>query len=167
MISCYQAQPFKVSFFVKLVISLLVLHWATSFNRPLYSIRPCCLHQIIPQDPLATAKVCQIIQLASSYLDHLPCTELAGSLTMWVFFQATRLGDQYHVVLSVATTTLQQQKVEAEVCTRETKSCCVQLVVPPTTAVALSKPTDSTQQYGQAPYQSLPIPNGNLLPWHQ
>ena len=110
------------------------------------------LHRTILQDPSATPKVCQIIQLAPGHLDLLPCTEPARSLTMWVYLQATRRGGQDHIVSSAATTTLQQQKVEAEVCTREAEPCCVQLAVPLATAVALSRPADSMQQSGQAPH---------------
>ena len=126
--------------------------------------RPFCLHWTIPQDPSATPKVRWIIQLALGYLDLLPCTEPVGSLTMRVCLQATRRGGRNHVVLSAATTILQRWKVKAEVCTREAEPYCVQLAVPPATAIAPSRPADSTQQSGQAPHRSSPTLNGNLLP---
>ena len=83
---------------------------------------------------------------------------------MRVCLQATRLRGPDHVVLSVATTTLQRWKVEVEVCTRKAESYCVQLTVPPATVVAPSRPANSTQQSGQAPHWSSPILNGNLPP---
>ena len=127
--------------------------------------RPSRLHRTISQDLSATPKVRWIIQLAPGHLDLLPSTEPAGSLTMRVCLRATRRGGRDHVVSSAATTTLQRWKVEAEVCTREAEPCCVQLAVPPATAVALSRPADSMQQSGQALHRSLPILNSNLAPW--
>ena len=129
--------------------------------------RPSRLHRTIPQDPSATPKVCWIIQLALGHLDLLPCTEPAGSLIMRVCLRATRRGGRDHVVSSAATTTLQRWKVEAEVCTREAEPCCVQLAVPPATAVALSRPADSMQQSGQALHKSSPTLNSNLPLWPQ
>ena len=110
--------------------------------------RPSRLYWTIFKDLSATPKVRWIIQLAPGHLDLLPCTEPAGSLTMRVCLRATRRGGRDHVVSSAATTTLQRQKVEAEVCTREAEPCCVQLAVPLATAVAPSRPADSTQQSG-------------------
>ena len=126
--------------------------------------RPSRLHRTIPQDPSATPKVRQIIQLAPGHLDLLPCTEPAGSLTMQVCLRATRQGGRDHVVSSATTTTLQRWKVEAEICTKEAEPCCVQLAVPPATAIAPSRPADSTQRSGQAPHRSSPTLNGNLPP---
>ena len=70
-----------MSFLVNLAISLLILYWATPFNQRFYLIRPFCPHWTIPQNSLATPKVCWIIQLSLGYLDLLPCTELTESLT--------------------------------------------------------------------------------------
>ena len=84
----FSDQPFKVSFFINLVVSLLVcraffiLHWTTPFNQLFFSIRSSCLYRTIPQDLSATLKIHWIIQLALDYLDLLPYTEPAKSLTI-------------------------------------------------------------------------------------
>ena len=111
-----------------------------------------------------------------SLLDHLvsPGSSRSSALhgacwilyyTLQVCLRATKLKDQDYVVLSATNTTLQQQKVEAKVCTRKAEPCCVQLAIPPVIVVALSWPVNSIQQSDQAPHRSLPILNGNLLLW--
>ena len=83
----FQTRPFKISFLINLVISLLVyqafliLHWATLFNRLFYLIRSFRVYQTIPQDSSTTPKIHWIIWLASGYLDLLLCTEPARSLS--------------------------------------------------------------------------------------
>ena len=84
--------------------------------------------------------------------------------TIHVCLRAMKLRGQDYIISSAATTTLQRQKVEAEVCTRKTNIYCVQLAVPPVTTVAPSRPANFIQQSGQAFYQTLPILNDNLLP---
>ena len=89
-----------------------------------------------------------------SLLDHLVGPELSRSSPLhganWFPYYASLLpsheaGGRDNVVSSATTTTLQQWKIEAEVCTREAKPCYVQLAVPLATAIAPSRPTDSTQ----------------------
>ena len=125
-----------------------LLSVSTTFSAVGSSIRVFRLYQIIPQDLLAMLKVYQIILLASNYLDLIIYIELARFLTTLnkspfkpYGFKAEIM--QLHLQLLLL---LQQQEVETEVYNGEAQLYCIQLVMLPTTIVALSRLADFIQK---------------------